>query len=68
MVVQPDAFEAVKNNMCTLFGKIVNAMAPTKLDLLFRKFERCTGWGVPDVLRIIDMLRGFAKMDEKACS
>ena len=46
--MQVDTFEAVKNNVYSVLGDLAKDLNGPELDLLFSKFEACTGWPAPD--------------------
>lgn len=60
-----DTFEAVKNNVYSVLGDLARDLAAPELDLLFSKFEACTGWPAPDALKAMDLLKQLAKSDAK---
>ena len=64
--VQVDTFEAVKNNVYGVLGDLAKDLHGSELDLLFSKFEACTGWPAPDTLKAMDLLRRLAHSDDKA--
>ena len=63
--VQVDTFEAVKNNVYSVLGDLAKDLHGPELDLLFSKFEACTGWPAPDTLKAMDLLKQLAQSDDK---
>lgn len=66
--VQVDTFEAVKNNVYSVLGDLAKDLHGPELDLLFSKFEACTGWPAPDTLKAMDLLKQLAQSDDKVRS
>jgi hypothetical protein len=66
--VQVDTFEAVKNNVYSVLGDLAKDLHGPELDLLFSKFEACTGWPAPDTLKAMDLLKQLAQSDDKVGS
>ena len=64
--VQVDTFEAVKNNVYSVLGDLAKDLHGPELDLLFSKFEACTGWPAPDTLKAMDLLKRLAHSDDEA--
>lgn len=62
---QVDTFEAVKTNVYSVLGDLAKDLDGPELDLLFSKFEACTGWPAPDTLKAMDLLKQLAKSDAK---
>ena len=62
---QVDTFEAVKTNVYSVLGDLAKDLHGPELDLLFSKFEACTGWPAPDTLKAMDLLKQLAKSDAK---
>ncbi|BDA41234.1 probable ubiquitin carboxyl-terminal hydrolase FAF-X [Coccomyxa sp. Obi] len=60
-----DTFEAVKTNVYSVLGDLAKDLHGPELDLLFSKFEACTGWPAPDTLKAMDLLKQLAKSDDK---
>ncbi|EIE24996.1 hypothetical protein COCSUDRAFT_46553 [Coccomyxa subellipsoidea C-169] len=60
-----DTFEAVKTNVYSVLGDLAKDLHGPELDLLFSKFEACTGWPAPDTLKAMDLLKQLAKSDAK---
>ena len=63
--MQVDTFEAVKNNVYSVLGDLAKDLNGPELDLLFSKFEACTGWPAPDTLKAMDLLKQLAHSDDK---
>lgn len=63
--MQVDTFEAVKTNVYSVLGDLARDLHGPELDLLFSKFEACTGWPAPDTLKAMDLLKQLAKSDAK---
>ena len=64
--MQVDTFEAVKNNVYSVLGDLAKDLHGPELDLLFSKFEACTGWPAPDTLKAMDLLKRLAHSDDEA--
>ncbi len=64
-MLQVDTFEAVKTNVYSVLGDLAKDLHGPELDLLFSKFEACTGWPAPDTLKAMDLLKQLAKSDAK---
>ena len=68
LLLQVDTFETVKNNVYNMLGELAQDFNAEQLDVLFKKFEACAGWPVPDAMKIMDLMRRLAKSDTKvAC-
>ena len=51
--------------MYSVLGDLAKDLNGPELDLLFSKFEACTGWPAPDTLKAMDLLKQLAHSDDK---
>lgn len=61
-----DTFDVVKNNVFGILGELAMGFTASQLDGLFARLEKCKGWPAADTLRLVELMRRFAKSDQRA--